>query len=489
MRAMNSMLRLLLLILGPLVFACACRAEAASSPAPPKLHPCHVEGSAEAWLCGTFVVPEDRARPGGRTLPLEVAVLKSKTVHSREPVFFLAGGPGQDATHAAAGFADSPLRRDHDIVLMDTRGTGVATALDCPVADSQALQADLDPLFSDLSPYAPCAARLARKADLALYTTPIAMQDLDDLRRALGYHRIDLYGGSFGTRAGLVYLRMFGSHVRAAAFSGMVAFENPVPLYHTAAAERALERLFAECAGEAACHAAYPDPMGDLRAVLAKLAASPAHLTVKHPATGAAVAVILTPAGFANGVRVMLYSEEEGRAIPHLLSLAQAGDYAPFADAAVQAGYQFGHAVHIGVLLSVSCSEDVPRIRPTDIGPATAGSVFGDERVRGEIAACALWPKGRLPADYATPFASPVPTLILSGEIDPVTPPQWGEIARRTLPNSRHIVLPGAHVSEGPCVEQLVTQMFATADPGSVDAACVAKIAMPPFEVGGAKPL
>jgi pimeloyl-ACP methyl ester carboxylesterase len=449
------------------------------------LAPCHVTGTAELLRCGTFVVPEDRAHPKGRQLPLKVIIVPARDPHPREPVVFLSGGPGEAATNGAAFWVDAPFRRDHDIVLMDQRGTGEGGALDCPADDAGDLQADIEPLFHDVGAYAACAVRLSARADLRLYTTPVAMRDLDDLRQALGWRQIDLLGASYGTRAALVYIHMFGAHVRAAALSGVSALENRAPLHHSAAAQQALERVIAQCAADPACHEAFPDPMGDVRAVMQDLTVRPVRVTATDPASHAPGQLTLTAAGFADGLRVMLYSEKGGRAVPRLLSQARKGDYAPFAAAAVSSGYSFRHGLPMGLLLSVSCPEDVARIRPEDVVRETRGSVFGDGRVRAQMAACASWPQGPLPADYAAPFVSKVPTLLLSGALDPVTPSYWAELTRRRLPVSRHVILPGAHVPIDACVQALLLQMFETADPAALDTNCVGKITLPPFDVRG----
>jgi pimeloyl-ACP methyl ester carboxylesterase/streptogramin lyase len=456
--------------------------------APLLLVDCQVPGTKVAGKCGTVVVPEDRAKPGGRRLPLRVLVLPAVEARALEPVYVLLGGPGQAATEDADGWDTSPVRRRHAIVLMDLRGTGVGTALDCPTRADLDLQEVVEPLFHDPASFAACAATLAKSADLSLYTTPIAMQDLDDLRQALGHERIDLWAGSYGTRAALVYMRMFGGHVRSAVLSGILPLEDRAPLYHAAAAEEALERLFAQCAADAACHAAYPDPLQDVRTVLAGLAVRPARLSVSHPVTKAPSELTLTAAGFADGLRVMLYSVEQGRSLPRLAAEARAGHLEAFAQAAVQSGWNFNREARLGLLLSVTCSEDVARIRPDDIPRETAGTLFGDTRVRNQVAACAQWPRGRLPADYATPFETHVPTLLFSGTLDPVTPPHWGELALRTFVAGRHVVLPGAHVPDSPCVAAMTARMFDTASVQAVDARCVDALSLPPFELPGGSP-
>src|SRR6185312_9283609 len=183
----------------------------------------------------------------------------------------------------------------------------------------------------------------------------------------------------------------------------------------------------------------------------------------------------------SDGLRVMLYDEETGRRLPLLLKRARAGDYTPFAQLGIENGRGLKQAVALGLLLSVSCTEDVSRIRPEEVAPATAGSFIGDWRVRGQMAACSVWPKAPLPEEYLAPFVSRVPVLFISGNMDPVTPPHWGDDARNSFPNSVHVVMPGAHVSYNDCVETLMKAFLKAADPKALDASCAAKTKLPAF--------
>jgi pimeloyl-ACP methyl ester carboxylesterase len=455
-------------------------ASAAAAPAL-ELKPCTLpDGGGEA-RCGTFRVPEDRSRPGGRILPLKVVVIPAKSKTPLEPVFLLSGGPGQAATDAAPYIARSWEPREHDVVLMDLRGTGEGSKLDCLPPSDEDLQAFLEPPFSDRARYHACRIALAAHADLTKYVTPIAMQDLDELRQALGYDQIDLEGGSYGTRAGLAYMHAYGRHVHAAAMSGLAPFANRNPLYHAPAAQRAFDRIVAECEAEAACKAAYPHLHQDLAEIIGRLKQTPVHVQVKHPKTGAPAQVTVTDGVFADAVRVMMYSAEGGRRLPLLLQQARAGDFSAFAQAALNNGYGLAHALAEGLLLAVTCSEDVARITPEDVKRVSAGTFLGDRRVKAQMAACADWPRARMPSGYYDDFQLDVPALLVSGDLDPVTPPQWGEAYRRYLPNSLQVVDPGAHVAGGPCLDGLVEQLFRTGTVKGLDGSCVRSEPLPPF--------
>ncbi|ATQ43544.1 alpha/beta hydrolase [Caulobacter mirabilis] len=465
---------------------------AAPSAAPPRidLTPCPVEAPAEGdrpalretARCGRFVVPENRALPNGRQLSLKVIVLPARSSKPLEPVFVLAGGPGQPATELTADFIRSGYREDRDVVLMDTRGTDAETGLACDLGGSDAdPQGYLQPIFAEGVAYAACRAQLAARADLTQYAIPLAMQDLDDLRRALGYEQVVLDGGSFGTRYARAYIRQYGRHVRAAILSGLVPIENRAPLYHADAAQKALDGLIAQCAAEPACHAAYPDIRGDLAAVQTRLRAGPVVVRAAHPATEAPVDVRLSDAAFADGLRVMLYSDERARQVPLLLRRAREGDLRPFAEAAMRSSRALKQSLRLGLLLSASCGEDVWRIRPGEVAAATRGRFIGDSRVRGQMAACSVWPRGTMPKDYYAPFHSDVPTLLISGDLDPVTPPAWGDTMGKTLVNSVHVVVPGGHVPYVDCVIAMSRQFPSLARPTDLDRSCVAKMRRPAF--------
>lgn len=470
-------MRRFLLALALLLLAAPCASALA-------LKSCRVPDVKEAVLCGVFDVPENRALAHGRMLPLKVVVLPARTKPAAEPLFFLDGGPGEAATQSAPGFATIDwLRKTHDVVFMDMRGTGEGDKLQCDELGGSPAEPQhyIEPVFSQGTAYAACAKRLSKSADLTQYTTANAMHDEDDLRAALGYGKIDLLGGSYGTRAGIVYLHDYGKNVREAMLSGVSPMDDSAPLYHGEAAQRAFDILAAQCASDAACHRTFPDPKGDLAAILSRLHAKPASVTITDPRTHKPVVLTETPATFGDGLRVMLYDEDNGRRVPLLLARARAGDFAPFVEASLEHGRGMKEDLALGLLLSVTCTEDVWRIHPDEVAKATAGVFIGDYRVRGQMAACSVWPQGERPSDYTVPFAANVPVLLISGNLDPVTPPHWGEEARKYFPDSLHIVVPGAHVSGSDCLIDIQRRFLESADLKHLDTSCIARIKLPPF--------
>lgn len=443
-----------------------------------------VAGETVAVRCGTFTVPENRTTRRGRMLPLKVIVMPSRAPRAatKAPIFFFTGGPGQAATEAN-WLAGSWHRDEHDVVLMDLRGTGEGTALDCPSGGSdEDPQSYLRPWLSPGAGFAACRNALSKRADLTQYTTTIAMRDVDELRQALGYRRIAIEGGSYGTRAAMEYIRLFPGRVHSAVLYSLVPVENRAPLFHARAAQRAYDLMVSQCHAEAPCRAAYPNLKSDAATIMKRLEAQPARVTIPNPATGRPVEVTLTASGFADALRVMLYGIQNERRVPLLLGRALGGDYRPFAAAGLESNRNFSRSIRIGLMFSFACAEDTSRIRPEEVERESAGSFLGTLRVKAQIAACSVWPKGKVPAGYYRPPASKVPVLLVSGHLDPVTPPEWGEIARRRLPNSLHLVVPGGtHVPTNACIEGLARKLYATGSVEGLDPGCVASDPLPPF--------
>lgn len=434
--------------------------------------------------CGRFLVPENRALAGTRMLALPVTILSARSSRPREPIFILAGGPGQPGTELLPHYHDTWRSQDHDIVLLDVRGTGDGNALNCTLGGSDAdLQGYFNGFLADGTGYAACGDELRKRADLSQYTTMIAMRDLDELRQALGYRKINLEAGSFGTRAAITYIRMFPQHVHAALLFSVVPVENRAPLYHAAAAQRAFDLLVGQCRADAKCRAAYPDTAGDLKAVLDRLNVEPARVRVRSPATGDPTEVRLSASGMADALRVMLYSLENGRRVPLLLQRARAGDLTPFAEAGMQSSRWLTLAIRAGLLLSFTCAEDVARIRPDEVAKETAGSFIGAQRVHNQMAACSTWPKRAVPAAYYRPLRSRVPVILVSGDLDPVTPPMWGEIALRHFSRGIHMVIPGGHTPTNSCIDDLGRRLFLTGTTRNLKRDCTAATVIPAFEL------
>jgi pimeloyl-ACP methyl ester carboxylesterase len=456
------------------------------------LKPCRLEGVGRQALCGTYEVWEDRAAKQGRKVPLRVVVVPALAASPEaDPLVLLAGGPGQAASKVARAVMPvlDRIQRTRDIVFVDQRGTGDSRPLECePVPPDAPLSRQFDDTFPEQA-YRECLA--GYDADVRLYTTPIAMDDLDEVRAALGYEKLNLWGVSYGTRAALVYLRQHPERVRTVILDGVAPLSLLLPLYVPRDNQRALELLFGHCEKDEACAKRYPDLRGRFDALLTQLKQAPVHTRVEHPLTGVPEDVAITHAGLTAALRGLLYMPEAASLVPLVLDRATQGDWRPFI--AIHHTLSGGASGNLsqGMFLSVVCTEDAPFIAEEAIQREAQGTWLGGGMVRDMLKPCAFWPRGELPRDYREPVRSDVPVLLLSGELDPVTPPSWAEEAKRTLTNSLHVVLPG--VGHGAfsvgCARALMADFVTRGGLEGLEPRCGEGLARPPFFTSFAGPV
>lgn len=449
---------------------------------------CRLAGPAGsvAARCGWLEVPEDYAAPAGARIRLKVAVVPALGVRG-EPLYILAGGPGQAATtfYTAVAPAFAPLARTHDLVLVDQRGTGASARLDCDFPADLATRTPAPAELERLS--AACAAALGDR--VRHYTTSVAVRDLESVREALGHSVISLYGASYGTRVAQHYARHHAARVRALVLDGVVPTDAILGPDIAPSAQRALALTFARCAAAPGCASAFPDPAADDRTVRAALAQRTVALTLSHPSTAAPVAVSFGPQQYASTLRLLSYSATTSALLPLLVHRAAAGDYRPLAAQFVLYSARLDEEIAYGMHNAVTCTEDAPYYRPAD-RVASEGTYLGTVEFDALVAMCHAWPAGDRDADLAAPLTSTVPALLLSGEADPVTPPAYGERAARSFANAKHLVLRGqGHGQLGTgCVPDLMRRFLDTHDAVSLDARCTEHAAPPPFFIDEAGP-
>jgi pimeloyl-ACP methyl ester carboxylesterase len=452
------------------------------------LAPCRLPGVKRKVRCGRFEVYEDRARHAGRKISLSVVVLPSiGPGREPDPVFVFEGGPGESAVESAAGEAagNADINRKRDIVLVDVRGTGDSNGLQCKALQGHEGVLGFLESFLPVEGVRACRRDLEPRADLKLYTTTAAVDDVDDVRAALGYDRVNLQGGSYGTFAALNYMRRHPGHVRTAVLVGVVPPDTRMPLYFARDAQTALDQVIAACARDSSCHTAFPDPAGEMGRLLARLEAQPAEVTIKDPKTGQPLKIVLGRSAAAQTIRYMLYLPITAAQIPLQVHMAAQGDFARLAETAYFWGNLAASMAH-GFFLSVTCAEDVPLFTPAGAEDAAKGTFLGDFRARVQKAACAEWPRGETPAGFTQPVRSEAPTLLISGERDPVTPAAWAERAARSLPRSKLLVVPGGgHGFDGEkgvdCLDRLATKFVERGTERDLDTSCVARVQPVPF--------
>jgi pimeloyl-ACP methyl ester carboxylesterase len=443
--------------------------------------PCRLNGLGTEARCATYRVFEDRAARTGRSIDLRIAVVPALANSARpDPLFVLVGGPGQAATEAGASIAEvlRDVRNKRDIVLVDQRGTGQSHPLDCPSDREQ----PLTELFAPRAdPGEARACQAALDADTRLYATPFAMDDLDEVRGALGYERINLWGGSYGTRAALVYLRQHAARVRSLILDGSAPFALKLPLHAARDAQRALALLLDDCQRDAECRGAFPEAQARLEGLLTRLGENAAVVPFEHPRTGASGKLRIERAGLAGAVRNLLYVPELASLLPLAVERASVDDFGVFIASAD--AFARGVNVSTGMFLSIVCAEDAPRFDAAQVEELTRGTFLGGEWLRDLRAECEDWPAAQLPPAYFEAVTSDVPSLLLSGNLDPVTPPSWGDEVKQGLIRARHIVVPGAGhgtTSLG-CIPHLLSEFLEHLDAAALDASCVERLVRPAF--------
>jgi pimeloyl-ACP methyl ester carboxylesterase len=466
------------------------------------VNPCQL-GSSDIYrvykiLCGSVQVYENTATQKGRKILLNVAVVPAtppsqpgaSAPHSPDPLFMLAGGPGQAATDAFALLVPDfeGILQQRDLVLVDMRGTGKSNPLRCSSPDIQLAPA-ATPAAAPTPTLAPAdavkACLAALNADPTLYTTQAAANDLDQVRQALGYQKINLLGVSYGTRLALAYLRQYPDRARTLTLDGVSPLDWELGPHNPANAQRSLDLIFNECAAEAACHAAYPKLADEFAGLMAGLAAKPQQVDLVHPLTNQRITLELTQDEAAQAIQFMSFSPDNIAAIPQLIhDVVTKGQYNLLASQFLIASYSLSQPIADGLYLSVICAEDVP-FYPAAPGASPVNSYLPDH-TQEQAQECQTWPHATVPAAFKQPVSSNAPVLLLSGQLDPVTPPANAEQAARTLPNSLSLVIPGLghNVVFAGCLPDLVATFLQAGTVKGLDTSCVKQIQPEPFQTG-----
>ena len=458
-----------------------------------RLTPCTADDAPADAYCGTLKVFENRETRRGRQIDLNIVVLPALRADAQpDPLFFLAGGPGQGAAKLARVVREMfrRVQNDRDIVLVDQRGTGKSNPLNCDQheAGDDSLETAIESPDATLARLKSCLSKY--DADLTQYTTTIAMDDLDDVRAFLGYDRINLYGGSYGTRAGLVYMRQHGGRVRAAILDGVAPTDMRLPLYFPRDAQRAFDLLVKDCAADAGCNTAYPHLGERMQTLMARLEQNPPTVKVTDPRTGQPVVMTIDARLLADIVVFSLYVPAATTLVPAIIAAGERNDFQGLlALGSIADGGGGEPNMSIGMQLSVICTEDAPRNTPDDLDREAKATLFGKYVMSIQSRACSFWPRGKAAASYYEPVTSAIPTLVLSGGIDPVTP-TWGEQVAKTLSNSKHVIIPGSGHTAGStgCGQRIMKDFIAKGTAQDLDTSCAARVQRPAFFLSPAGP-
>jgi pimeloyl-ACP methyl ester carboxylesterase len=325
-----------------------------------------------------------------------------------------------------------------------------------------------------------------------MYTTSVAVRDLDAVRVLLGYERINLYGNSYGTRMAQHYARRYPKATRTVILDGVVNPEVVLGPAIAIDAERALERILARCARDAACRKAFPDPAAEYRALRTQLAQKPVRTMVSDAATGRPINFDFTARHLSAVLRFASYNDDQAALLPLSLHLAtHESNFTPLASQFRVFAQSLEAAFAYGMHNSVACSEDAPLIDPAKLDRVALNAThMGAEQVEQLIEACKDWPTGVVDADLHSPFKSPAAALLLSGADDPVTPPEYANLARRAFADSDHVVIAGhGHGQLGaPCVDRIISDFVKAGTAKGLDTRCTGRLKPMPFFITLAGP-
>ena len=433
-----------------------------SGAAVPESKVCYLDGWSEALRCYQIAVDENIA----------LAVMVAPAINSgqREPLYMLAGGPGQAASQLAKLL--NPLRtlnRERDIVLVDRRGAGKSDAFDCGMDETMTVQ-----IQEFVEQLASCyRATPERAGTLNSWQT---VEDLETVRKALGHAKISLWGGSWGTRTALLYQQWYPQSLQSLVLDGVAPIETKVFLT-AKAAEASLQALELACAEDPVC-AEFGDWRSELDTLLNTWTPEQA-AAFPDPFTGVPGDDPVEAWMLASAVRTVLYDPAAAAQLPYAVQQARRGNLLPLSGIFGLFAKLEG-SMAMGLTFSVACAEEVNRMSPDEIAADSANTFIGDTFVRTFTEGCKRWPVA--PRPYAKPDPRDHPVLLISGTADPITPPVYAESALDYLSHKQHVVVTGGgHINSARgCIPALIRK-FLDAPDTSLDQSCVADIQRPPF--------
>lgn len=430
--------------------------------------------------CGWLERAENPDDPEGRQIQVRVARVPARgRVTESDPLIFFAGGPGQAATEAwpIVAWALRKVNESRDILLVDQRGTGQSNALKCPQIElDKALVADWDDLARTTQE---CLD--AVDGDPRFYTTTIAMHDVDAARAALGYEKVNLFGGSYGTRAAQVYFRLFPERVRSMTLDGVVPQTLALGTEHAKKLDQAIHRVLRACDDDPACGKAFPGTLEKLTGLIRSLEENPVDVMVVHPTTGKPFPLTFNRDVLSTSLRFLTYSSDTQAMLPLLIHEAAVEQrFDRLASQMLIAAIGLQQSISQGMEMSVMCAEDAPFF-PAD--PPENDLLMGNIMEKAVNIQCGIWPRGPVPENFNKPVTGDVPLLLLSGELDPVTPPEYADQVAVHFSNSTHLVAPGqGHIATTRgCMGRIVSDFISTASSSDLDTDCMSQMQATPF--------
>lgn len=433
--------------------------------------------------CGDYERPENPDDPESPMLSIRVAVVPALNLQPHtDPLVPLAGGPGQGAIQFYSAYAPAfePARRNRDILLVDQRGTGSSSRMDCDV-DEDLIEGQFT-VEETVAFMNECLEALPH--DPRFFTTSVAVRDLEAIRQALGYGQLNLYGVSYGSRVAQHFARRFPESTRTIIIDGVVPPQLALGPDIATESQEALERIFARCAADDACGERFGDLTDGFAALVEQLDDKPARVTVAHPVTGEVSKLRFGRDQLAGAVRLLAYSPNSIAMLPLLVSEAIDGNFQPLAAQFQMTMMSMSDSLALGMHNAVMCTEDAPFYDPTAVdNDALRASYMGPVQLEALQAICSVWPAGPIDDDFKRPLSTEIPTLLLSGTADPITPPSYADMAARNL--KRAWLLTGEHQGHGQiavgCMPRIVERFIDDAELAEGSADCSADSFVMPF--------
>ncbi len=433
--------------------------------------------------CGTMLRPANPADPDSPGISLRVAVVPALNLNpASDPVVPLAGGPGQGAVQFYSGYAAAfePARRNRDILLVDQRGTGESSRMDCPIEDE--ILAGEYSIEETVRFTNDCLDQLPH--DPAWFTTSIAVSDLEAVREALGYSALNLYGVSYGTRVAQHFARRYPESTRTVVLDGVAPPQLSLGPEIATESQRAVDNILARCAADPDCNERFPGVEASFAALVEKLRVEPQQLSVPNPSTGRPEDLSFGAAEFAGAIRLLAYTPSSIALMPLLVHEGANGNLVPLASQYLMTVVALTDSLALGMHNSIMCNEDVPFYdRATIDFESIEASYMGALQIEALEAMCSVWPEGPVDDEFKVALATDIPILLLSGDADPITPPRYADLAMVDLENARHLI--GQHQGHGQlavgCTRRIVAKFIDTANLDSIESDCLEQSFVMPF--------
>ena len=451
------------------------------------LEVCEIPDIEEPLLCGVFEVFENRETNAGRKVPISIVIIPAQEERNTKTAWIEhPGGPRYSSVATAGYFAKGgwleSFRRNRDVVLVDVRGLHASGPLYCDALKAPRI----------LERYYPpervraCREELEPHADLAQYSTLNAIADYEDIRTWLGYEQWDVGGWSYGSRFMLTYLHKNPDSIRTISLfiPSILNFERPVD--YARFGQQAFDRLSADCKADDACNQRFPDVAGDLATTFSSLEAAPVTISFADPDGGEDISRLIDRNIFAETIWIALLSNRDARQLPYVLRHSAQGDFAPFTEFAAPKSPEEQEPE--GHYFSITCPEETGRLTREQAAEAAKDTFIGSYIAEDYIGACEAWGLPLHPGHPITPEVFDVPALIVTGDQDPVTPPQYGDINAGHFENKIHITVPhmahgeGGFENEG-CLGAILDDFVSAGIVDGLDVSCVETMRPPPFRL------